>query len=185
MRRVVLRLALAVVAVSSFGACAKSEQRPSGVAEKWLQEVSNQGRSGLRDEATSRAAELGDEAAADELVPAEPEEDERYFSDLEVGRARVDGDTALVPFRLTVRVGGGDTEERVGALSLARTGDGWRVTEVGQRVSGLDVPSDGGPLPARARASHWIAALLLGVVLTAVCIVLVERQPQSTIATAA
>ena len=184
MRRALL-VAVAVAVASSLGACAQSEQRPSGVAEKWLQEVSNQGRSGLRDEATSRAAELGDEAAAEDLVPAEPEEDERYFSDLEVGRARVDGDTALVPFRLTVRVGGGDTEERVGALSLARTGDGWRVTGVGERVPGLEVPSDGGPLPARARAGHWIASLLLGIVLTAVCIVLVERQPQSTIATAA
>lgn len=173
-----MRIGVAVIVAVALGACARDEVRPTGVAEKWLQEVSNQGRSGVRADAAERAAELGDPALMAKVVPAKPEKDERYFSDLEVGQAQISGDEALVPYRLTARLDGGDTEERTGTLHLTRAGNSWRVDDVRGPSEGLRVPSDGGPLPARAAGGHWIAALLLGVVLTAVCVALVEMQPR-------
>ena len=174
----IVRVIVAVAVALALGACARDEVRPTGVAEKWLQEVSNQGRPGVREDAAERAAELGDEALMAKVVPANPEKDERFFSDLEVGKARISGDEALVPYRLTARLDGGDTEERTGTLHLTAVDGSWRVDDVRGPSEGLRVPSEGGPLPARAASSHWIAALVLGVVLTAVCVALVELQPR-------
>lgn len=178
--RPVVRTVVALAIAVALGACARDDVRPTGVAEKWLQEVSNQGRSGVRTDAAKRAAELGDPALMAKVVPDNPEDDERHFSDLEVGQARVSGDEALVPYRLTARLEGGDTEERTGTLHLTRVDDSWRVDEVRGPSEGLRVPSDGGPLPARAAGSHWLAALVLGVLLTAGCVALVEMQPRPT-----
>ena len=143
-------------------------------------EVGNQGRKGVRADATERAEEVGDPSLIPKVVVGTPEPDERYFSDLEVGRARVTGDGALVPYRLTARLDGDEREERTGTLVLQREGAGWRVVDVQGPVEDLQVPSEGGPLPARAAPGHWIAALLVGLVLTAICVVLVELQPRST-----
>jgi hypothetical protein len=178
------RLVLAcLVAVLALGGCARSDERPAGVAESWLQEVAKQGRPGIRADAEKRAADLGDPAVARGLIPARPEPDEKYFSDLEVGRAALagDGSKAQVPYRVTQRVivnGKADTADKTGTLVLDRAGRGWKVVGATGPIPALKVPSQGGPLPARAKAGHWLTALLLGFALTAVSVAVVEAQPK-------
>jgi hypothetical protein len=98
----VKRLAAVVVLVVALAGCGSSPpERASGVTERWLQAISDSGRSRVRDDALERAAEDGDPAIADGLLPDDHDDDEDWFSDLEVGRAIEDGDGARVPLRLT------------------------------------------------------------------------------------
>lgn len=147
------------------------------MVERWLQAVSDQGRAGLRDDARERAAGYADPTAAADVIPDDPEADERHFSDLEVGRATEGPLGARVPFRVTQRLDGGDTAEMRATAVLARTGGEWRVTGVEPSTPSERVPSEGGGLPARASATQWIGALLLGVAITAVSVVIIEAQP--------
>lgn len=181
MRRALAALAVATIALS--GGCARAQQRPSGVAESWLQDVAKQGRPGIRANSEKRAAELGDPAVAHSIIPANPEPKEKYFSDLEVGRALTagDGSKAQVPYRVTARTsinGKAGKAVKTGTLVLNRIGNGWRVVATTGPLPDLKVPSQGGPLPARAASGHWLLALLGGFVLTALSVVLVERQPR-------
>lgn len=178
------RVAAVVIGLSiALTGCARSEARPSGVAEAWLHEISRLGGPPvLHEQARDRADDLGDESAAEQIIPARPEPGEDYFSDFEVGKARISDDTALVPYRLSARTltttGAQERVVKAGTLVLARQGDGWRVVEAAGQVPGLQVPSQGGPLPARARTGHWLAALALGVVLTVASVVIIDRQPR-------
>jgi hypothetical protein len=180
----VRRVAAVVIGLSlALTGCARSEARPSGVAEAWLHEISRLGGPpGLHEQARDRADDLGDESAAEQIIPARPEPGEDYFSDFEVGQARISDDTALVPYRLSARTITPDGElERVvkaGTLVLARSGGSWRVAAAAGPDPELKVPSQGGPLPARARTEHWLAALGLGVVLTVISVLVVDRQPR-------
>lgn len=174
------RLLLVALVLVGMAGCARDEARPAGITERWLQAVSEQGRKGLREDALERADRHGTPEAAAKVRPADAEENERTFSDLEVGKALVDLDQARVPFRLTARVGDGDKREMEGAAVLVRTDGEWKVTDVVPRIEGEEVPSEGGERPARARASHWLFTLALSFGLTAVSIVLIERQPTGT-----
>lgn len=184
MRRI---LTLGLVAGLVLAGCARSDERPAGVAESWLNEVAKQGRPGIRADAERRAGELGDASVARSLIPARPEPDESYFSDLEVGRAAVagDGSKAQVPYRVTQRAivdGKAAKVDRTGTLVLDRVDRGWRVVGATGAIPSLKVPSQGGPLPARAKAGHWLIALLLGIALTAVSVLVVEMQPKREVA---
>jgi hypothetical protein len=163
-------------------ACSRDEARPAGITERWLQAVSEQGRKGLHDDAVERAARYGAPEAAAKVTPPDAEDDERTFSDLEVGKAEVDATAgqARVPFRLTARVEGGGKRESDGTAVLVRTDGDWRVVDVLARVEGEQVPSEGGERPARAGVSHWLLAIALSLALTAGSIVLIERQPSGT-----
>ena len=173
--RVVL---VAVVAATALGGCARSEARPSGVVERWLQAVGDQGRDGLRDDAQERAAKYGDPSVSAAVVPDNAEPDERHFSDLEVGKA-VEGPLgARVPFRVTARLDGGEKDERTGTAVLARRGDKWFVTAVEPQAAGERVPSAGGPQPARAAPAQWLVALLLGIAITFASVLIIEAQPK-------
>jgi hypothetical protein len=177
MRRL-LAAALLVAAVAT--GCARDEARPAGITERWLQAVSEQGREGLREDAVERAERYGSPEAAAKVRPADAEEDERTFSDLEVGKAAVDLDQARVPFRLTARIDGGERRELEGAAVLVRSAGRWSVVDVVARVEGEEVPSEGGERPARAKVSHWLFAVAFALGLTAVSIFLIERQPAGT-----
>ena len=179
MRRLAVAL-LTAACVVAVGGCARDEARASGVVERWLQAVSDQGRSGLEDDARERAAEYGDPSVAAAVVPPNAEEDERHFSDLEVGKADEGPLGARVPFRVTQRLEGGDTEDFTATAVLARTGDRWRVTDVEPGVV-TKLPSEGGEPPARAAASQWGFALVLGILLTVMSVVVIEAQPRSDI----
>jgi hypothetical protein len=176
MKRLVLLLTMAALAVG-LGGCSRSEARPSGITERWLQAVSEQGREGLREEAEKRAAEYADAEATAKVTPTDAEEDERRFRDLEVGKAEVDLDQARVPFRLAVRLPGNERREVTDAAVLVRTDGEWRVVDVVPREPHEKVPSEGGDRPAAAKPVHWLYALLAAVAITGIAIVLIEREP--------
>jgi hypothetical protein len=167
-------LAAALLVLALGSACARDEARPSGIAERWLQAVSELGRDGLREDAEERLREYGTAPAIE--VP-DAEADERTFSDLEVGKARLQGDIAVVPFRVNARIEGDRKREIEGALELVKDGDSWSVTQVVPPGPEDRVPSEGGDRPARSKASQWVLALLLGLAMTVGAVLVIERQP--------
>lgn len=176
MRRALL-VATVLLALTTTTACGRSEHRPSGVTERWLQAVSELGREGLRADAEERAAEYGSPEATAKVRPADAEDDERTFSDLEVGKAVVDVDQARVPFRLSARIEGGERRESDGAAVLVKEDGTWRVIDVVPREPDEKVPSEGGERPARAAVSHWLYAILASAVITVIGVALIEREP--------
>lgn len=180
MRRPLILL-LALLAAVALAGCARDEARASGTVERWLQAVSDEGRDALASDARARAAEYGDPSLHTAVVPANAADDERTFSDLEVGRATEGPLGARVPFRVTVRVEGDAKEEHTHTAVLARRGDGWFVTGIEAPTPGEQVPSAGGDLPARASGSQWLLALLAGIAITAVSVVVIEAQPATSV----
>lgn len=176
-----LTLVLALLATVALAGCARDEARASGTVERWLQAVSDEGRDALAGDARARAAEYGDPSLRAAVVPDNAADDERSFSDLEVGRATEGPLGARVPFRVTVRVEGDAKEERTHTAVLARRGDGWFVTAIEPPSPDEKVPSAGGDLPARASSSQWLLALLVGVAITAVSVFVIEAQPTSSV----
>lgn len=148
--------------------------RPEGAAERWLTAVSDLGRAGVRDDAAARAEEIGPVAIAAPLVRGS-DGDHGLFPDLEVGRARIDGDHARVPFRVHQWVPSGEAPEVTGTLLLARAGEEWRVTGLDpRRRAGELVPSEGGAPPSNAPATLWLLALAIGLAVTALASLLVH-----------
>jgi hypothetical protein len=174
------RLLLVAFVLLATAACTRSEARPSGVTERWLQAVSEQGREGLREEGVKRADGLADPEATAKVRPPDAEPDKRMFRDLEVGKAAVDLDQARVPFRVTARLEGGERRERAAAAVLVKRDGTWRVVDVVPRIEDEKVPSEGGDRPARANATHWLVALALSLALTGGSIFLIDRQPTRT-----
>jgi hypothetical protein len=172
--------AAACLVVLMVSGCARDEPRAAGITERWLTAVGDQGKDNLRSKSERRASEYGDQALVTKVVPANAEEDERTFSDLEMGKSVESGGSARVPFRVTARLEGGDTEERTGTAVLSRSGKGWRVVDVVGRGPGEQVPSEGGERPAAATAGHWIGTVVLSLVIVALSALLIRRQPEST-----
>ena len=145
-------------------------QRPEGIAERWLTAVGDTGRDGVREDAVDRAEEVGPIGLAAPLVPAAADGEHDLFTDLEVGRAEVDGRTARVPFRVHQHEG----DEVTGHVVLVETGE-WRVTDVTTGALGDGaLPSDGGAPPSSAPFSLWLLAAGIGVVITAFASLLVH-----------
>ena len=146
-----------------------NHHRPEGAAEDWLAAVGNTGREGVSEDAAKRAEEIGPVSLAAPLIPAEHDPKHSYFSDLEVGKAIDDGPGKVrVPFQLHQRVESGSAPLKKGTIVLTQSGDVWHVTAVDDRRPGEEVPSEGGAPPSEAPSGLWIAALVLGVLLTAV-----------------
>lgn len=167
---------LAVLALSLAG-CSRGEARPEGIAERWLHAVSDHGRDGLRADAEERMRAHGDPALGERIVPPDAEEDERTFSDLEVGKAALAGDTARVPFRASARVGDNERREVTGTAVLTRADGEWLVADIQRRGPEEQVPSEGGDRPASATAAQWLVSIALAVLVTIVAVVLIEAQP--------
>lgn len=173
MRRLVVVLVLVPAVVAPAG-CARQETRPSGIAERWLQAVSDRGRDGLREDAEERLRRYG---SAQPIEVPDAEEDERVFSDLEVGKATMENDLAVVPFRVTARIRGDERRELTGVLQLVPEGDTWRVVQILPAGPQDKVPSEGGERPARASLPQWLLAFLAGLAMTAAAVLVIERQP--------
>ena len=171
---------LACTAVVVVAGCARDEPRAAGITERWLTAVGDQGRDNLRSKSERRASNYGDQALVPKVVPAKAEDDERTFSDLEMGKSIESGNTARVPFRVTARLEGGDTTEREGTAVLARSGSSWRVVDVTGRAPGERVPSEGGDRPSSATAGQWLGTIVIGLLLAVGSAVLIKRQPEST-----
>jgi hypothetical protein len=137
-----------------------TDDRPEGIAERWLTAVGDLTRDGVHADAIERVRAHGDVGLAQFMVTGDNDYDGKTaFEALEVGKARVDGNTALVPVSLTYR---GEDHESRGVLRLERDGDSWKVRELLAPDPTLKVPSDGGDVAAKAPAALYVGALVLG-----------------------
>jgi hypothetical protein len=136
------------------------DDRPEGVAERWLTAVGDLTRDGVHDDAVGRVQVHGDAMLGERLVARVKADGKSAFTALEVGKARRSGDTALVPAQITDR---GDDQPHRQVVVLERTGDSWRVTDVQPADASLKVPSDGGDVASKAPPSVYLVALLVGV----------------------
>jgi hypothetical protein len=163
-----------LIAIANHG-----HHRPEGVAEHWLEAVSDTTRKGVQSDARKRVEKTGSIDQARPLLPAvNPSGRKSAFTDLEVGKAvKLSATRVGVPFLLHQRTDHGASPTRTGTIILDRapaTTAEWRVSGVtlGERIG--KVPSQGGPPPSRAPAGLWVAALLAGLGVTALCTLLLR-----------
>lgn len=154
MRRAVTLLGL-LMALSACGI-----DRPEGVVERWLTAIA-QG-------PTGEPAVYGAKNLADDLVP--PPREESSLEVIEVGRGRVTGSTARVPFRIQKP----DAEPELLVAELTREGGGWRIVEVSGADLNLTVPTRGGERIGRASFIVWLGGALSGMAMMLI-IVLIMR----------
>jgi len=157
--------------IAAFGTGA---DRPEGVAERWLTDVSDTTRKGVRDRATRQAEEVGPLSLAAHLLPTGDTDGRAAFIDLEVGKATTEGETVEVPFRLHQRVDGEAGPAIDGTVVLTEGDDGWTVTGIEPVVEGKAVPSEGGDPAAEAPLGLFVGTLLVAVLLTVGCPALVR-----------
>lgn len=157
----VLAVAIVVVLVSGVIAVFSSvDDRPEGVAERWLTSVGDLTRDGVHDDAVDRVRGHGDVALGEQLIVGAHADGKSAFTALEVGKARREGDIALVPAQLVTR--GSDTA-RTQVVVLQRDGETWRVVELRPPDSSLKVPSEGGDVASKAPVTLYLVGLILGV----------------------
>lgn len=131
-----------LLAFIAFAAC--GIDRPEGVVERWLTSAS-QG-------PTGDPAAYADDSLTDQIVP--PPREDGALEVIEVGRGRISGSAALVPFRVVSH--SGDEIERV--AELRRVKDGWTILRMTAPAAGLAVPTQGGERIGRAKTTDWLAA---------------------------
>jgi hypothetical protein len=160
--------------LAAFGT---GEDRPEGVAERWLVDVGDTTRKGVEDEARDDAEEVGPVSLAAHLLPKGDTDGRAAFLDLEVGKAVHDDAGTRVPFRLHQRIDGDAGPPIDGTIVLQRDrssdggddgdgdGDGgWRITAVEGPTEGLEVPSEGGRPAAEAGAGLFVGAFAVSIV---------------------
>jgi len=131
-------------------ACASTE-RPEGVVERWLISL-NVGEAG-------QPERYAPDELSNRILP--PPRDPNDLDVIEVGKGRIEGDTALVPYRVQV-VDGPNLD---GVARLTRTADGWRVVALLPRDPTLAVPSEGGRHVGGASATLWVISVVLALAL--------------------
>jgi hypothetical protein len=158
----VLAIVIVVVFLGGLiGLFGSTDDRPEGVAERWLTAVGDLTRKGVHDDAVDRVSDDGDLALGEQLLGGVKADGKSAFTTLEVGKARRAGDTALVPAQLVAR-GDDDGDKRSPVLVLQRDGDSWRVVELRPADPSLEVPSDGGDVASKAPATLYLVALVVG-----------------------
>ena len=141
-------------------AATNTDDRPEGVAERWLTAVGDLTRDGVHADALERVTAHGDVAFAPQFIGGVHADGKSAFTALEVGKARRDGVGALVPAQYVAR--GSDDKHDV-LMVLAPDKDSWRVVEVRPQDPTLKVPSDGGDPAAKAPLGLYAVGLLVGV----------------------
>jgi hypothetical protein len=157
--------------VAAFGS---TDDRPEGVAERWLTAVGDTSRSGVKGDSLARVADHGDPSLVPALVPPGVDMDDKTaFTELEVGKAiRRDGAT-LVPYHVALR--NGTTPAGDGTLSMADDPErGWRVVALSPPVTGATVPSRGGSAVSKAPVALYAIALAIGALVATGCAALVR-----------
>jgi hypothetical protein len=173
-RRGLLAVVIGFVLVGSLiAAFGSGANRPEGVAERWLTDVGDTRRDGVRDRAREEAEAIGSVDLAASLLPEVDSEGRSAFVDLEVGKASRDGDLARVPFRLHQRLGNETGPAVEGTLVLRELddddGEGWRIEEVAPPVEGEAVPSEGGAPAADAPFGLFLGAAGVSVFVAIAC----------------
>jgi hypothetical protein len=147
--------------LAAFGS---GEDRPEGVAERWLVDVGDTMRDGVKDQARDDAEEVGPVSLVQDLLPKDTD-GRAAFLDLEVGKAVHGADGTRVPFRLHQRIDGDAGPAIDGTIVLQRDGDdGWRITDVSGPTEGLEVPSEGGRPAAEAGFGLFAGAVAVSIV---------------------
>ena len=169
-----LAVAIAFVLLGSLiAAFGSGADRPEGVVERWLTDVADTRRDGVRERAREEAEAIGPVELAADLLPDVDTNGRSAFVDLEVGKARRDGALARVPFRLHQRFGDDTGDAVEGTIVLEELpgddGEGWRVLEVAPPIEGQAVPSEGGEPAAEAPLGLFAGAIAVSVVVAAVC----------------
>jgi hypothetical protein len=169
-------LILFVLIGGLIAAYGSNANRPEGVAERWLVDVGDTTRKGVREDAREAVDEIGSMELTTSLVRTQDTDGEAAFTDLEVGKAET-GDDGLVrvPFRLHPRLGPdeiGDAED--GTVVLRKVDDEWRIVAVEGPTPGLAVPSEGGRPAAEAPLGLFAGAIGLSVVITAGAVIAVR-----------
>ena len=155
-----------------LGAYGSNAHRPEGIAERWLTDVGDTRRDGVKDRARDAAEEIGPVALAADLLPAEGTTDGRTaFIDLEVGQASADGadGSTRVPFRLHQRIDGKAGDPIYGTVVMDKQDDQWTINTLEPAVAGIDVPSEGGDPAAKASWSLFAGAIGVALLLAAAC----------------
>lgn len=160
----VLVVVIVVVILGGLiGLFGSTDDRPEGVAERWLTAVGDLTREGVHEDAVERVSAHGDIALGESLLEGVKADGKSAFTALEVGKARrPDPATALVPIELVGR-GFADGLPRVQVLVLRRDGDSWRVVELQPPDPALRVASDGGAATSEAPLTLYGVGLLVGV----------------------
>lgn len=146
----------ATIVTMLMGGCA-SQDRPEGFVERWLVAV---GRG-----PTGDPERYASEEFTDAIVP--PPRPASGLEIIEVGRGAVDGDLALVPYRIERKTG----EEMVGTVELRRIAGKWRVEGLSAPGS-LRVPSRGGERIGRASPVVWGSGAAMALLLVLVSVLL-------------
>lgn len=172
-RVVLVAVAIAFVLVAALTAAfgTRRHDRVEGVAERWMNAVSDVTRKGVGGDARRRVAAHGDAALLTTFVHDGVDHQKKsVFSSLEVGRALVvDADRVLVPVKAVYRQSAEGKTLRA-SLILRKARDSWRVVDVGGpkpgRGGGGSVPSDGGPSVARAPVGLYAGTLVVVALVT-------------------
>lgn len=159
----------------------QGKTRPEGVAEDFLTALGDTTRKGVEADSTRQVEELGN-AEAGQFLLFKDTNRKAGFSDLEVGKAVRVRDDNPDEVRVKFQVHSRNKSELVkltGVMTLVRTDDEWRETEVvvlgakGVPASIADglpaLPSDGGPPPSSAPLSLWIGAIVGSALIGVVC----------------
>ncbi len=149
----------------------RTDDRPEGIAERWLTAVADLTRDGVHADAVDRVDAHGDVALGDQLVAGINADGKTAFEALEVGKARREGGRAFVPARVVARNQDG---EHHFVVVLDQQRDSWRVTSVQPADVTLKVPSEGGAVASEAPLPLYAGALAVGVVVAAAASALVR-----------
>jgi hypothetical protein len=152
---------------------ATRDDRPEGVAERWLTAVGDLTRKGVRSDTEKRVTNHGALSLASMFITAGHDYDGKTaFTALEVGRGRrLNAQITLVGMKVTDRANDKTTKA---VLALQRSGGSWRVTAVQPESAELRVPSDGGPSVSEAPVTLYGVALVLGIGVAATASALVR-----------
>jgi hypothetical protein len=167
-----------------IAAFATTDDRPEGVAERWLTAVGDTTRSGVKADSLARVADHGDPSLVAVLVPPAIDMDGKSaFTELEVGKAIHRDGVTLVPYHLALREG--TTTAGDGTLSMVEDPSrGWLVTALTPAVSGATVPSKGGSPVSKAPFALYAVALAIGALVATGCASLVRAAGAPTAARA-
>ena len=186
------RLALLGVAIvfvligGLLAAYGSGADRPEGVAERWITDVGDTRRDGVKDQARHRVEEVGP------LARPEPPSCRRApptaaprSSTSRWARPSSDAQATRVPYRLHQRVHGSSGPAIYGTLVLAKVDGRWHVRSLEPASPTIKVPSEGGPPAAEAPFGLFVGALLVSALVTAFCVALVKAaDPKPAVAAA-
>ena len=175
-RRAVLGVVILFVFVGGLiAAYGTGADRPEGAAERWLSNVGDTRRDGVKDKARASAEKVGPVSLAAAILPKEGSGGDSAFADLEVGKAIGTDQRKLVPFRLHQELGSKASKHPTyGAVQLEKVGKDWKVRAVLPPQPGLKVPSDGGSAASKAPFGLFVGTLAVAVLITALAATLLR-----------